>query len=226
MSPFQINDGNQLSGFAVELVNDIKLKTGINAKIEVYPWARAYNIALQEPNVFIFTLVKTQERLAQFNWIGEYYTVTDSFYALTSRKDIVIKSMADAKKYVTCIPRDDVGEQRLTKQGFDSKNLKKVSFQSQCLGMLYRDRVDLNLFNEIGIRSLSRRFEVDPEVFRRVYVVSKATMGIGTSQGTDQSLVKRVRAALAEIKSQPSYQKRIDKWFGADLPKSSGLKLP
>ena len=119
MAPFQVNDGKRLSGFAVELVDEIKRRTGIKAQIEVYPWARAYNIALTEPNVFIFTLVNTPERLQQFNWIGDYYTVTDSFYALKSRRDIVIKSMNDAKKYITCIPRDDVAEQRLEKLGFE-----------------------------------------------------------------------------------------------------------
>lgn len=214
MSPFQINDGNNLGGFAIEVIEDIKQITGINAEIEVYPWARAYNIALTEPNVFIFTLVKTDERLEKFNWIDEYYTVTDSFYALASRKDIVINSLNDAKKYVTCIPRDDVGEQRLMQAGFNQDSLKKVAFQSQCLGMLYRDRVDLNLFNEVGIRKLADKFDVSPSNFRRVFVVSKAVMGLAASKSTDKALVVKVRKALREIKASPIHQKRIKKWFG------------
>lgn len=214
MSPFQVNDGKNLSGFAIELIEEIKQRTGIDAKIEVYPWARAYNIALTEPNVFIFTLVKTDERMSKFNWIDEYYTVTDSFYALSSRKDIVINTISDAKKYVTCIPRDDVGEQRLLQAGFDDKSLKKVAFQSQCLGMLYRDRVDLNLFNEVGIRKLAQKFDVDPSNFRRVFVVSKAVMGLAASKSTDVALVTKVRNALQEIKTTGKHRQRLDKWFG------------
>lgn len=214
MSPFQINEGQGLSGFAVEVVQDIKNRTGIEAKIEVYPWARAYNIALTEPNVFIFTLVKTDERLSKFNWIDDYYTVTDSFYALTSRKDIIIKNINDAKKYVTCIPRDDVGEQRLHEAGFNDKSLKKVAFQSQCLGMLYRDRVDLNLFNGIGIRNLAQKFDVDPSYFRQVFVVSEAVMGLAASKATDPVLVAKVKKALDEIKASVEHSKRIEKWFG------------
>jgi polar amino acid transport system substrate-binding protein len=213
MSPFQVNDGKRLGGFAVELVEEIKHRTGIKGRVEVYPWARAYNIALSEPNVFIFTLVKTDERLKKFNWITDYYTVTDSFYALKSRKDIVIKSMADAKKYVTCIPRDDVGEQRLEKLGFKTGSLKKVSFQSQCLGMLYRDRVDLNLFNEVGIRRLSQKFDVNPDNFRRVFVVSKAVMGIAASKNSDKKVIDKVRKALMAIKSERDFEDRIARWF-------------
>ncbi len=226
MSPFQVNDGQQLTGFAVELVEEIKRRTRIDAKIEVYPWARAYNLALTQPNVFIFTLVKTDERMTQFDWIDEYYTVTDSFYALKSRKDIVINSMSDAKKYVTCIPRDDVGEQRLLKLGFAKTSLKKVAFQSQCLGMLYRDRVDLNLFNAVGIQSLSQKFDVDPGYFRRVFVVSKAVMGLAASKNTDANLVKAVRKALGQIKKEAAFKQRIEKWFGTDSSKPGGFKLP
>ena len=214
MSPFQLNDGSKLTGFAVELVEAIQRNAQLDARIEVYPWARAYNIALKEPNVFIFTLVKTDERLDQFNWIDQYYVATDSFYALKSRPDIVIESMDDAKKYTTCIPRDDVGEQRLLKLGFDDSNLKRVAFQSQCLGMLYRDRVDLNLFNELGIRSLSRKFDVDPNHFRRVFVVSKAVMGLAASKNTDPKLIKKVRETLQALKQAPDFTARMHKWFG------------
>ncbi|MFT4925029.1 MAG: polar amino acid transport system substrate-binding protein [Phenylobacterium sp.] len=224
MSPFQIKDGHKLSGFAIEVIEEIKQKIGLQAKIEVYPWARAYNLALQKPNVFIFTLVKTPERLAQFKWIDEYYTATDSFYALRSRKDIKIRSMKDAKKYVTCIPRNDVGEQRLLKLGFSAKNLKRVAFQSQCLGMLYRDRVDLNLFNEHGIRSLSKKFEVDPDQFRRIFVVSKAVMGLAASKATDDRLVAQVRKALVEIKQSSSHRQRIQKWFSVSTDTGPNAK--
>jgi len=216
MSPFQISEGTQLSGFAVEVIEEIKQKTGIRGKIEVYPWAKSYNIALNEADVFIFTLVKTDERLTRFQWIDEYHTATDSFYALKSRTDIKIRSMADAKRYVTCIPRNDVGEQRLMKLGFSEKHLKKVAFQAQCLGMLYRDRVDLNLFNHHGIQNLSKKFDVDPDQFRRVFVVSKAVMGIAASKRTSSVLVNKVRKALTEIKQSRRHQQRIHKWFRSD----------
>lgn len=214
MSPFQLKQNNKLTGFAVDLIDEVISRAQIDGDIEVYPWARAYNIALSEPNVFIFTLVKTKERLKKFNWIDEYYVATDSFYALSSRKDIVINSIADAKKYITCIPRNDVGEQRLIKLGFDDTNLKRVAVQSQCLGMLQRNRVDLNLFNAQGIRSLANKFNVEHKHFKRVYVVSKAVMGVAASKTSDPLLVERVRKALVEVKSEPFYDQLLDKWFG------------
>lgn len=215
MSPFQLKEQGKLTGFAAELMQDLINRADINGKIEVYPWARAYNIALSKPNVFIFTMVKTPERLEKFHWIDEYYVATDSFYALRSRDDIVINSIADAKKYITCIPRNDVGEQRLSKLGFTDVQLKKVAVQSQCLGMLYRDRVDLNLFNELGIRSLASKYNFEREMFKRVYVVSEAVMGVAASKGSDPVLIEAVKKSLKELKTEPLFEKRLEKWFGA-----------
>lgn len=215
MSPFQLKKQGRLTGFAAELMADVLVQAQINARIEVYPWARAYNIALSKPNVFIFTLVKTKERMEKFHWIDEYYVATDSFYALRSRSDIVVNSISDAKKYITCIPRNDVGEQRLTKLGISDAQLKKVAVQSQCLGMLHRNRVDLNLFNELGIRSLASKYNIDRKMFKRVYVVSEAVMGVAASKGTDPKLIDVVRKSLKKIKAKPLFQKRVEKWFGA-----------
>lgn len=212
MSPFQVKEGRKLTGFAVELIEEIKHRVKINARIEVYPWARAYHLALTTPNVFIFTLVKTPDRLVKFDWIDQYYVATDSFYALASRQDIVIKTIEDAKNYSICIPRNDVGEQRLLKLGFNHQ-LKKVAFQSQCLGMLYRNRVDLNLFNQAGIRSLTTKFNLDAKHFRRVFVVSEAVMGVAASKNSDVHLVAEIRSTLADIKAEPDFHQRIEKWF-------------
>lgn len=215
MSPFQLKKEGKLTGFAVEIVNDIQTKMNLSHRIEVYPWARAYAIAEKEPNVFIFTLVKTPERMEKFNWIGEYYVATDSFYALSSRKDIVINSIEDAKRYNTCIPRNDVGEQHLINYGFAEKRLKKVAFQSQCLGMLHRDRVDLILFNEQGVRSLANKLNIPRSDFKRVFIVSEAVMGIAASKNTDPQLIADVRQTLSQVKSQASYSIGLNKWFNS-----------
>ena len=58
MSPFQVKERGRLTGFAVEIIDEVITRVQPKTRIEVYPWARAYNIALNEPNVFIFTLVK------------------------------------------------------------------------------------------------------------------------------------------------------------------------
>ena len=39
-------------------------------QIRLYPWARAYDMALKEPNVLIFLIARTSARETQFKWAG------------------------------------------------------------------------------------------------------------------------------------------------------------
>ena len=127
---------------------------------------------------------------------NEYYVATDSFYVLKSRDDIVINSISDAKKYITCTPRNDVGEQRLSKLGFTDVQLKKVAVQSQCLGMLYRDRVDLNLFNELGIRSLASKYNFERDMFKRLLWCLKRLWALPRTRARILCLSKWLERAL------------------------------
>ena len=142
--PLQITDkGKPLTGFAIELVESVIDKAGINAIIQAYPWARSYIMAQEKPNVFIFSISRTKERENLFQWVGTYYKETDAFFALASRKDIVLNSIEDAKKYKTAVPRGDASALRLEKHGFTKIHLYYVTDQKQSIQKLKLGRVDL-----------------------------------------------------------------------------------
>ncbi len=68
---FQLsNPDGPLGGYAAEVVNAIFDVTKDNANILVLPWARAYKIASEEPNVMIFSLARNSQREEKFHWIG------------------------------------------------------------------------------------------------------------------------------------------------------------
>jgi polar amino acid transport system substrate-binding protein len=43
--------------------------SGLDYKIELLPWVRAYNMALNRDNVLIYTITRTTERENLFHWI-------------------------------------------------------------------------------------------------------------------------------------------------------------
>src|ERR1035437_4785529 len=53
-------------------VVELRLKQACfsNYQISLYPWARAYDMALKEPNVLIFLIARTPAREQQFKWAG------------------------------------------------------------------------------------------------------------------------------------------------------------
>ncbi len=60
LPPYQIQMGeNKIGGFSTEIVRAVLKEAKIRAKIEVYPWVRAYSIALEDKNILIFSIVRS-----------------------------------------------------------------------------------------------------------------------------------------------------------------------
>ena len=66
---YQVN--NELSGFSVEVMEEIFKITGDDIDLQVLPWARAYQTALTQPNTLIFSLSRSLAREKLFIWGGK-----------------------------------------------------------------------------------------------------------------------------------------------------------
>ncbi|XVN20213.1 hypothetical protein QZH46_10075 [Pseudomonas corrugata] len=75
--------------------------------ILLYPWARAYDKALHEPNVLIYPMDRTVLREPLFKWVGELERVTIKLYKLRERHDITLSNLEDAKLYTVGVVRND-----------------------------------------------------------------------------------------------------------------------
>ncbi len=54
LPPLNYKENGILVGPSVEIVKKIQKRVGSQAQIQVYPWARAYKMALEEKNVILF----------------------------------------------------------------------------------------------------------------------------------------------------------------------------
>lgn len=71
LAPLNYLEGDQLKGSAVtkvkKVLNDLEYEADI---IQVLPWNRAYDMALHEKNVLIFSMARFEKRENLFRWIG------------------------------------------------------------------------------------------------------------------------------------------------------------
>ena len=130
-----------LVGPSVEIVKEIQRRVGSSEIIKVYPWARAYKMALQNENIVLFGMTHTKERDEKFKWVGPLATKRD---ILVARKDsgIKINNLEDAKRVKRIgTLRDDTRERLLRKLGFT--NLESVSDEQLNAKKLVLGRIDL-----------------------------------------------------------------------------------
>lgn len=68
--PFQYLENKQLTGMAVEVVNEAFKRAGIARKDEMLSWKDAYDRAQVYPNTCIYSTARTENRERAFKWIG------------------------------------------------------------------------------------------------------------------------------------------------------------
>ncbi len=198
-------NGGKVGGPASEIVETTLQRAGLtDYSVSLYPWARAYDMALQEPNVLIYLIARTPARETQFKWAGEFMRIEYHFYKLRDQAQVVVRTLQDAKHYSIGVMRDDVRHEYLQSQGFtklvvsaqNSDNFKKlINRQVQLVPMPERDA-----------QQLCEEAHFDCAGLEKVHTLDALAVGLymAFSKSTSDEVVARTRAAFNKLKSDGS----------------------
>ena len=199
-----------LVGPSVEIVKEIQRRVGSHEQIKVYPWARAYKMALEDENVVLFGMTYTKVRHDKFKWIGPLATKRD---ILVSKKGsgIKISSLEDAKKVKRIgTLRDDTRERLLKSLGFT--NLEPVSDEQQNAKKLALGRIDLWTYKKPGLKTVCELAGVDYNEIEEVYHLRKIDLMIAFSKKTSDSIVQNWRTVFNEMLADGTILQIRKKW--------------
>lgn len=202
----QIQNG-RVGGPATDVVEATLQEAGLDYQLSLYPWARAYDLAQQQPNVLIYLIARTPEREERFKWVGEVIRYQFNFYKLRSREDIQVNSTDDARRYLVGVVRDDVRHDQLMAQGFTKLALAPQNLDN--MRRLVNGQIELLPLIEADARRLS------VEVGSQYSELEKlATLDVGSgglylaySLATDDATVERTRQAFERIRSSGELQR-------------------
>ena len=195
-------DNGRPAGPANEIVETTLKRAGFtDTSIGLYPWARAYDMALQEPNVLIYLIARTPARETQFKWVGEFVHVEYHLYKLRDQKDIVVRNLQDAKNYTIGVMRDDVRHQYLQAQGFGK--LVVSSLVADNFKKLVNRQVQLLPMSETGALQLCEDTGIACANLEKVFTLDAMTTGLymAYSKSTPDDVVARTAAAFAKLKA-------------------------
>jgi polar amino acid transport system substrate-binding protein len=210
LPPLNYVENGVLVGPSVDTVKEIQRRVGSQEPIQVYPWARAYKMALEQENVVLFGTTHTKVRHDKFKWIGPLATKRD---ILVARKGsgIKINSLGDAKK-VNRIGtlRDDTRERLLKSLGFT--NLEPVSDEQMNAKKLVLGRIDLWTYKIPGLRTVCELAGVDYNEMEEVYNLREINVDIAFSKKTSDSIVQKWRNAFNEMLADGTLMKIHKEW--------------
>lgn len=217
LPPYQINTAQGPRGFATEIVQQLFKEANLPYQIEFESWSRAYQLALRDPNVCIYSISKSAERERLFQWVGALsYNIT-GIYSLRSRTDIQLKSLQDAHHYRIAVTRDDITHHYLLEHGFrEGKELYVLETVDSMLQVLVNrpKEIDLVLVNDTILKYRAHDAGLDEQQFMRLLDLTDLPLDfhLACSLKTSQALVAKLQDALMTLKRDGRYQKIVGEW--------------
>lgn len=217
MPPSQIQDPNgEAAGPAVELVREIQKRVGNTDPIQVVPWARGYALIQQHPNTVLFSMARTAERNALFQWVGPVSQTTYSFYVRSESKTR-IRKLEDAKRLgLIGVYRNDARDQLLTDAGFT--NLARTNDSETIVKLLMDGRVDALVSSNMQIRGLTESAGYKLENIREAFPFMTLQTWIAFSKGTPRSIVDAWTKAFNTMKRDGTRDRILQKIPGWTPP--------
>ena len=135
----------EVRGFVTDRVRALMDAAEISYDIQLIFWARANKITLTTPNTLLYTMLKTPEREDLFHW---YCPIAEpqqlSLFKLTSRKEINLSELDNAKDFILGVIRGGYSSKYLLSQGFSAdENLVFVTNDDIAVKQLLNGRIDL-----------------------------------------------------------------------------------
>ena len=212
---FTDSTGN-VTGLGVEVVKEILEKLDSDTKIEVFPWAYAWNLATTQKNIVLFTTTRTEEREGIFTLLGPVAIGTTDFYA-KSDSDIDISSVEDAKKVkLIGVYRSAVEDQILTQLGFE--NLDYSSLPVFSANKLVHGRIDLWCNANLTVGKILESGGYSLSDVKKVFTIKENLLYIAFSKGTSKEIVLEWQKALEDIKENGDFVEIYKKWLPTEEP--------
>ena len=209
--PFNFIKDGHLTGSATAIVRQVLTHLHLPDDIQVLPWARAYHLALNRPNVILFSTARIPERENQFYWVGPLYKVRFGFYTRKG-SHLCLYNLEDARKVKAIATyRNDVREQLLLAQGFT--NLERSKSPVSGLKKLVSGRVDLWLYSDLGAPWIAKSAGIDFNRIELVLPFKEFETYIAISRGTSATIVKQWQEAFEAIKHNGSFYEISRQWL-------------
>lgn len=187
LPPISYTGDGKIEGSSVDVVREILRRLDLPVEIQVTSWGRAYNTALRESQVALFSTIRTPEREPLFKWVGTLGTFKNVLYG--RRGDAPdIRSLDDARAVGSIgTYTDDIGEQYLRERGFT--NLFRHSSPVSGVRNLLTGRIDLWVAGAAYASLLAQQAGFSPEDLEPLYTLNETESYIAFSRDTPDAVI-------------------------------------
>ena len=205
------------TGISTEILFALLKRLDLHWPIEFMTWTVGYHIALREPNILLYSMLRTEDREKLFQWVGPLFTVSMNLYRKSGRNAVNISTIKDALSYRIGVVKDNFEHHYFSDQGLTvGQQLFPVEQQDQNFQALLDEHVDLIALTASQATQHIQAKGYSASQFEPVLEMKDISGDIYMvfSLHTDPHYVQKFSEALQELKSTAAYRKILDKWLG------------
>ncbi len=198
--PLSYSRDGETRGYAVDLVAAVLRDAGLSEDIDIQPWARAWQTAVQQPDVLLFSVARTAEREDMFEWIGRISPREIRVYSLRERRDIQIHELADLRQYRVGVVAGTAALQLLHRKLGTLPYLDITQSHAANVRKLFLGRIDVVVALDLSVIHHVRESGASPESLQSLLILdAEHPLYLVLSRNSDPQLAPRLRAAFDRV---------------------------
>lgn len=203
--PLSYEQNGRLLGVSTDIFLEMCRRSEIDVTrkdIRIWPWARSYDEALHSPDVVLYSMARTMEREALFQWVGPIMDVRCTVVARKRTKmeiDDIRQSVIDYR--IGTVPKS-APELRLIEMGVGTGQLHRVHDMKLNVKKLAEGRIDALIFNEPAIFHTIKGLGLDPDDYEVVKTIMEFPLYYAISRDTNPELVNKLQESLDLMKAE------------------------
>jgi polar amino acid transport system substrate-binding protein len=201
----------EITGYGTDIVKEIMKRNSEFFEITLSSWSNGYQLALNNPNVCLYTMDRTEIREDLFLWVGPIGTNTTFFYTKAG-SGITILSIEDAKNL------DNVGTvsswfstQHLQELGFT--NLVQDSDPEVLVEKMLNGELDAFVCTDITFPDILSEAGYQYSDVNPSLELMASDFFIAFSKNTSAETIEKWQTALSNLKQDGTYNAIQQKWF-------------
>jgi polar amino acid transport system substrate-binding protein len=215
LHPFAVDKQPSAPGLTVELTEAICAKVGVSTKIEFYPWARAYALALADPRVVVIPLTRTLPRESHFQWLVKLYQQRFVFITKIDKPPITSVEEAQKAKSIGVLRSSPTVDFALGEH-IPKASIFKTDSVEAALKALDGGIIDTYYGSEAITMETIRSSHRKLSDYHVGVAIGSGDIWMASSGGFSDSDVAALRKAFDELVSDGTYAHLLKKY---DLPK-------
>ncbi|MDC7707054.1 substrate-binding periplasmic protein [Vogesella indigofera] len=212
--PYQIERDQRVSGFVADKVIAMLRQANLPYRLRAYPWQRAYNTVLATPQSCLFSVTRTPEREASFQWIGPLTHSEWTLYALRGRF-ISFRSLDEVRHLRIGTYYGDVRDSYLRQH---QMKVDAAPQDRDNIDKLLQHRIDLWASDRFTANGLLLQRQLDTRI-EPVLAFNRVELYLACNRKLDGGVVRQLQQALRMLKRDGNWrgiEQRYARW--PDMP--------